>query len=178
MYYTLCHDSYARNDCVAEWVNCALHRLPQNVAISRRGRVRSQDNALFKMIWNEMNLYEWAGKELFVSLKLEYQSGVQTRDLRLSKQAALTMLYSISYGFILCTMHSTLDSTAHSRPLNSLKHCICTTRMKNIRPRRNLNPLPLLSQQPRRISHHGRRHMSFPWVQWPIPQINLKLGLS
>ena len=37
-----------------------------------------------------LNLYEWAGKKQFVSLKLEYQSWVRTRDLRLPKQAALT----------------------------------------------------------------------------------------
>ena len=36
------------------------------------------------------NLYELAGKKQFVSLKLECQSGFRTRDLRLSKQAALT----------------------------------------------------------------------------------------
>ena len=34
--------------------------------------------------------YEWAGKKHFASLKLEVQSGFWTRDLRLSKQAALT----------------------------------------------------------------------------------------
>ena len=37
-----------------------------------------------------LNLYEWAGKNHFVSLKLECQSGVWNRDLRLSKQAAST----------------------------------------------------------------------------------------
>ena len=37
-----------------------------------------------------LNHYEWAGKRHFVSLKLEGQSGVRNRDLRLSKQAALT----------------------------------------------------------------------------------------
>ena len=37
-----------------------------------------------------VNHYEWAGKKHFVSLKLEGQSGVRARDLRLSKQAALT----------------------------------------------------------------------------------------
>ena len=37
-----------------------------------------------------LNLYEWAEKKHFVSLKLGCQSGVRTRDLRLSKQAALT----------------------------------------------------------------------------------------
>ena len=34
-----------------------------------------------------LNLYEWAGKKHLVSLKLEGQSGVRTRDLRFSKQA-------------------------------------------------------------------------------------------
>ena len=34
--------------------------------------------------------YEWAEKKHFVSLKIEGQSGIRTRDLRLSKQAALT----------------------------------------------------------------------------------------
>ena len=41
-----------------------------------------------------LNLYEWAGKKQFVSLKLEGQSGVRTRDLRLPKQAALTTALS------------------------------------------------------------------------------------
>ena len=37
-----------------------------------------------------LNLYEWAEKKNVVSLKLEGQSGVRTRDLPLSKHAALT----------------------------------------------------------------------------------------
>ena len=37
-----------------------------------------------------LNLYEWAEKKHFVSLKLRGHSGARTRDLRLSKQAALT----------------------------------------------------------------------------------------
>ena len=37
-----------------------------------------------------LHFYKWAGKKHYVSLKLEGQSGVQTRDPRLSKQAALT----------------------------------------------------------------------------------------
>ena len=31
-------------------------------------------------------------------------------------------------------VHSTIGSTVHSMPLNSLEHCICTTTMTNIRP--------------------------------------------
>ena len=37
-----------------------------------------------------LNVYEWVVKKHFVSLELEGQNGVWTRDLRLSKQAALT----------------------------------------------------------------------------------------
>ena len=37
-----------------------------------------------------LNIYEWAGKKHFVSLKLECQSGGRTRDLRFSNQAAST----------------------------------------------------------------------------------------
>ena len=37
-----------------------------------------------------LNIYEWAEKKHFVSLKLEGQSRVRTRDLRHSKQATLT----------------------------------------------------------------------------------------
>ena len=44
-------------------------------------------------------------------------------------------------GFFI--VHSTIDTTAHSRPFNSLKHCICTTSMTNIRPSRDSNPVPL-----------------------------------
>ena len=39
-----------------------------------------------------LNLYEWAEKKRSVSLKLECQSGVRARDIRLSKQTALTTL--------------------------------------------------------------------------------------
>ena len=35
-------------------------------------------------------IYVWAEKKHFASLKVEGQSGIRTRDLRLSKQAALT----------------------------------------------------------------------------------------
>ena len=35
-------------------------------------------------------------------------------------------------GFFI--VHSTIGSTVHSMPLNSLVHCICTTTMTNIRP--------------------------------------------
>ena len=38
-----------------------------------------------------LNHYEWAGKKHLVLFKLEYQSGVRTRDHQLSKQAALTL---------------------------------------------------------------------------------------
>ena len=37
-----------------------------------------------------LNFYEWAGKKLFVFLKLKDQSRARARDLRLSKQEAFT----------------------------------------------------------------------------------------
>ena len=37
-----------------------------------------------------LDIYEWAGKKHLVSLKPKCQNGVWTRDLRLSKKAALT----------------------------------------------------------------------------------------
>ena len=59
-------------------------------------------------------------------------------------------------GFFM--VHRPIDSTAHSRPLNSLDHCICTTPMTNIRTSRDSNPVPLNSKlQPDRMSHRGRQ---------------------
>ena len=44
-------------------------------------------------------------------------------------------------GFFI--VYSTIDSTVHSMPLNSLEHCICTTTMMtNIRPDRDSNLVP------------------------------------
>ena len=48
-------------------------------------------------------------------------------------------------GFFI--VRSTIDDTAHSRPLISLEHCICTTSMTNIRPGRDSNPVPLSSHK-------------------------------
>ena len=41
------------------------------------------------MLSTIFNLYGWAGKKHFVSLKLECESGVRTRNLRFSKQTSL-----------------------------------------------------------------------------------------
>ena len=65
----------------------------------------------------------------------------QYRDRR--KPETRTMPYSYFewlQGFFL--VHSTIDSTVHSMPLNSLEHCICTTTMTNIRPDRDSNLVP------------------------------------
>ena len=43
-------------------------------------------------------------------------------------------------GFFI--VHSTIGSTLHFRPLNSLYHCINTTTMTNIRPDRDSNMVP------------------------------------
>ena len=54
----------------------------------------------------------------------------------------------------LCIVHSTIDSTAHCRPLNRpLEHCICTTSMTNIRPGRDSSPALSFEPQPDQMSH-------------------------
>ena len=55
-------------------------------------------------------------------------------------------------------VHSTIGSTVHSMPLNSLERCICTTTMTNIRPDRDSNLVPPgYKPQSIRMSHRGRR---------------------
>ena len=69
-------------------------------ASQRKYETRKQRKYETTKVWNNkstkqrkyetiLNLYAWAGIKHFVSLELEYQSGVQTRDHRISKQAAL-----------------------------------------------------------------------------------------
>ena len=54
-------------------------------------------------------------------------------------------------------MHSTTCSTVHSRPFNSLEHCICTTTTTNILPDRDSNLIPPgYKPQSIRMSHQGR----------------------
>ena len=58
-------------------------------------------------------------------------------------------------GFFIA--HSAIGSTVHSRPLNSVEHCICTTTMTNIRPDRDSNlVLPGNKPQSIRMSHRGQ----------------------
>ena len=80
----------------------------------------------------------------------------QYRDWR--KPKAGTVPYSYFewlQGFFI--VHSTIGSTVHSLPLNSLEHCICTTTMTNIRPDRDLNLVPPgYKPQSIRMSHRGR----------------------
>ena len=80
----------------------------------------------------------------------------QYRDRR--KPEAGTMPYSYfewPQGFFI--VRSTIGSTVHSMPLNSLEHCICTTTMSNIRPDRDsiLVP-PGYKPQSIRMSDRGR----------------------
>ena len=61
------------------------------------------------------------------------------------KPEARTMPYSYFerlQGFFI--VHSTIGSTVHTMPLNSLEHCIRTTTMTNIRPDRDSNLVPLV----------------------------------
>ena len=54
-------------------------------------------------------------------------------------------------------VHSTIGSTVHFRPLNSLEHCICTTTTTNIRPDWDSYLVPPgYKPQSIRVSHRGR----------------------
>ena len=62
--------------------------------------------------------------------------------------------FELIQGFFI--VHSTIGSTVHSMPLNSLEHCIWTITMTNIRPDRDSNLvgiLPGFKPQPIQMSH-------------------------
>ena len=95
------------------------------------------------LIWSydrfsDTNEYEYEYEYCITSLSAQ---SWQYRDRR--KPEAGTMPYSYFewlQGFFI--VHSTIGRTVHSRPLNSLEHCICTTTMTNIRPDRDSNLVP------------------------------------
>ena len=65
----------------------------------------------------------------------------QNRDRRMPKAGNMPYSYfECLRGFFI--VHNTIGSTVHSRPLNSLDHCICKTTMTNIRRDRDLNLVP------------------------------------
>ena len=78
------------------------------------------------------------------------------------------VFYSAQYD------RQSLDSTANSKPLNSLERCICTTPVTNIRPGRDSNPVPRVSSHNRIESAVGsgrfvsRKHMLFGCTQTQV----------
>ena len=104
----------------------------------------------------------------------------QYQDRR--KPEAGTMPYSYFewlQGFFI--VHSTVGSTVHSMPLNSLEHCICTTTMTNIRLDRDSNLVPPgYKPQSIRMSHRDQPlirniiHISL-WILWSSNHHNDKL---
>ena len=71
-----------------EWDDTALQKQYSNFKLWRSEAELATSRS--RRLPTILNLYKWAGKKHFVSLKLECQRGVRSRDLRLSKQAALT----------------------------------------------------------------------------------------
>ena len=71
-----------------EWDDTALETQDSKFEswLSEAEHVTSRSRSLLTIL----NLHEWAGNTHFVSLKLEGQRGVQTRDFRLSKETDLT----------------------------------------------------------------------------------------
>ena len=100
------------------------------------------EDILFHMVAVEVSEY------LFTSLS---KQSWQYRD-RMKPEVGI-MSYSNRMISGLLLVHSTIDSTVHSRPLNSLEHCICTTSMTNSPPGRDSLSF---EPQPDRTSHRGR----------------------
>ena len=72
----------------------------------------------------------------------------------LSRDYAVLILNYLSVFFI---VHTTIESTARSGPLNSLEHCVWTTSMTSIRLGRDSNQVHLCFEpQSNRMSHKGR----------------------
>ena len=100
-----------------------------------------------------------SGMSEFYFTSLSAQSW-QYRDRRKSEFGTMPYPYRTTSGVLYGAQ--CIDSTAHSIPLNSLEHCICTTPMTNIRPDRASSSVT--SEFPAttgrdRMSHRGRHPM-------------------
>ena len=72
-------------------------------------------------------------------------------------------------------VHSTIDNTAHSRPLNSLEHCIRTTSMAHITLGRDSKPVPLsFEPQLDRMSHRGLSILYCQQFAFPGESVRIK----
>ena len=101
-----------------------------------------------------LNKYRQQSEYCFTSLSAQ---SWQYRDRRKPEVGTILYLTLIErlQGFFI--VHTTIDHTAHSRPLNSLEHCICTASRTHIRPGRDSKPVPLsFEPQLDRMSHRGR----------------------
>ena len=107
--------------------------------------------------WNDISIYlvsqtrctnlqnDYMYKYCFTSLSVQ---SWQYRERR--KPEAGTMSHSSFewlQGFFI--VRSTIGSTVHSMPLDSLEHCICKTTMTNIRPDRDSNLVPQVTSPSR-----------------------------
>ena len=99
-----------------EWENTSLQTQDSNFAPWRSEAEHATSRS--RRLPTILNLHEWAGKKHFVSLKLEGQSMVWTRDLRLPKQAlstACTRAPALTLGwtpaYITC-FYANIESTA------------------------------------------------------------------
>ena len=90
--------------------------------------------------------YQMTSRVLYTAYKAK-------RQYLLTLQVSLLALQS-------SIVHSTIDNTAQSRPLNSLEHFIhvFTTSMTHIRPGRNSNPVPLSFEPQLDGMRHGGQY--------------------
>ena len=120
-------------------------------SLAVRGRARYHLTAI-------LNFHEWAEKKHFLSLKC--QSGVQTRDLRLSKQAALTTVPG-PCPFLTCVLYTPVHSLNYYVALSA----VMSSSRVNILWRQNSSLVEVPGSSPAAAE-------IFPWcthrpTQWP-----------
>ena len=137
---------------------------PNTTHTQKHSEIRSISNRQFQYAWFTcrkltMSMYEYR----FTSLSAQ---SWQYRDRR--KPEAGTIPYSyFEWLQVFFIVHSTIGSTIHSMPLNSLEHCECTTTMTNIRPDRDSNLVPPgYKPQSIRISRRGRPLTMSKTIYW------------
>ena len=114
--------------------------------------------------------YEWI---------LLYVAFCTIMEISRQKEARSRVYMPYSYfkwlqGFFI--VHSTIGSTVHSMPLNSLEHCICTTTMTNIHPARDSNLVPP-GYKPQQIWMRNRGRLYKPWKQKGFFQFEISINI-
>ena len=139
-------------------------------------RAGTDDSVLSVVARNSgVHSFFMVSKYCFISLSAQ---SWRYRDRR--NPEAGTMPYSyLEWPQKFFIVRSAIGSTVHSRPLNSLEHCICTITMTNIRPDRDSRPqAPVDTNEPLGLSfflwYFFNRHYYCYYVVKFAPLVNLR----